>query len=70
MSRRAKLTEAEWRLVFTYRCKSKRGETITKDERALVGRAYREDEKRYAAMDPDVFDATVPFGSTARWRRS
>lgn len=69
MPRRQKLTDAEWRDVFRLRCKSKRGETLSKDERALVDRAYKEDEERYAAMEADVFDATVPFGSAARWKR-
>ena len=63
------LTEAEWGRVFAARCKSKRGEAITEDERALVDRAYVADYDRYASLDADVFDATVPFGSSARWRR-
>lgn len=28
------------------------------------------DEERYGAMDPDLFDATVPAGSVARWPRN
>lgn len=63
------LTEDEWRQVFQLRCKSKRGESLSKEERRLVDDAWKSDEKRYSAMEPDVFDATVPFGSAARWKR-
>lgn len=70
MTRRAdKLTEAQWSEVFHLRCRSKRGETLTADELALAERAWKEDRKRYAVMDGDVFEATVPFGSAARWPR-
>lgn len=64
-----RLTEDDWRKVFEYRCRSKRGQRLFDDEKALVDAAYRQDRKRYAAMEPDVFDATVPFGSAARARR-
>jgi hypothetical protein len=64
-----KLTEAEWADVFKARCRSKRGERLSDEERALVDAAFESDEERYAAMEPDVFDATVPFGSMARARR-
>jgi hypothetical protein len=64
-----KLTETEWAKVFEARCRSKRGERLTDEERALVDRAFDTDQKRYGAMEPDVFDATVPFGSTVRARR-
>jgi hypothetical protein len=67
--KRKKLTEADWAKVFAMRCKGKRGEALTKEERALVDAAFNEDEARYGAMEPDVFDATVPFGSNVRWRR-
>jgi hypothetical protein len=60
------LTEAEWSRVFTARCKSKRGEQLSDEERALVDAAFISDRKRYAALEPDVFDATVPAGSVAR----
>jgi hypothetical protein len=38
-------------------------------ESRLVERAYREDRDRYGKMEADVFDASVPLGSSARWRR-
>lgn len=64
------LTESEWTKVFALRCRSKRGEHLSDEDRSLVDAAFASDEKRYAEMEPDVFDATVPFGSTARTRRS
>lgn len=64
-----RLTEDDWRKVFEYRCRSKRGQLLSDEERALVDAAYTQNRKRYAAMEPDVFDATVPFGSRARARR-
>lgn len=69
MAKKRKLTEDEWRRVFQFRCKSKRGETLSKEERKLVDEAYASDKKRYGKMEPDVFDATVPFGSNVRWKR-
>ena len=67
--REKKLTEEEWHKIFELRCRSKRGQRLFPEEQALVDAAYRQDLKRYAAMEPDVFDATVPFGSQARFRR-
>lgn len=69
MSRRKKLTEMQWSEVFQLRCKSRSGGRFSLDECMLIDAAYREDEKRYGAMDPDVFDTTVPFGSNVRARR-
>lgn len=63
------LTDEDWLKVFELRCKSKRGERLSGAEQRLVERAFRADETRYAALEPDVFDATVPFGSNVRWRR-
>lgn len=65
-----KLTDDSWEKVFLIRCRSKRGESITKSELALCSRARHEDPTRYKAMSSDVFDATVPFGSTAKMKRS
>jgi len=63
------LTEADWRDVFTARCRSKRGERLSDAERALLDAAFASDRNRYVEVELDVFDATVPFGSTARARR-
>lgn len=62
------LTEAEWQRVFQLRCKSKSGHTLTNAEYRLVTRAHQSDPKRYHAMEADVFNATVPFGSTSRYK--
>lgn len=67
--KKRKLTDAEWLKVFQLRCRSKQGQEISKEDRALVDAAFNEDPERYGALEPEVFDATVPFGSTARWRR-
>jgi len=64
---RKSLSEADWARVFRIRCAVKQGQHISDGERALFVRAS--DPERYAAMDADVFDATVPLGSTARARR-
>jgi hypothetical protein len=69
MAKRKKLTEAEWAKVFAARCKSKQGQAVTPEERKLLDAAYETDPKRYGALDADVFDATVPFGSHARYKR-
>jgi len=69
MARRKKLSGAEWSHVFQLRCKSKSGGTLSASERALVEAAYQEDETRYGDMEIDVFNATVPFGSSVRRRR-
>jgi len=66
--RRGKLTELQWENVFRARCLSKRGLPLTEDQQALVNAAYREDRKRYAAMEARVFNETVPFGSTVRMK--
>ena len=67
MSKR-QLTEAEWSAVFAARCQSKQGRPISPTERTLCDAAFKSDKERYIAMAADVFDATVPFGSTARYR--
>lgn len=69
-AKKSTLSESEWRDVFRARCRSKRGERLTDEERAIVEAAFASDEKRYAEMELDVFDATVPFGSGARAKRS
>lgn len=69
MTKKTKLTEQEWRRVFELRCRLKRGESLSSEERALTDAAFAEDVDRYSAMEGAVFDATVPFGSSVRWRR-
>ena len=64
-----KLTVSEWGMVFQLRCRSKQGQEISEEDHALVDAAFHEDPERYSELEADVFDATVPFGSVARWRR-
>jgi hypothetical protein len=66
--RKVKLTEQEWQEVFRARCRSKEARASQADH-DLCNRAWKEDLKRYGAMEPDVFDATVPFGSSVRAKR-
>lgn len=68
MSDKPKLTGGDWLKVFEIRCKSKRGIPLNIVERKLVDAAYESDKKRYSALDKDVFNATVPAGSTRRWK--
>lgn len=68
MKKNTKLTEAEWSEVFRLRCRSKRGESLSPEERKLIERAWKTDRKRYGSMDADVFNATVPFGSSVRMK--
>jgi hypothetical protein len=60
------LGEDDWPRVFELRCRSKRGQRLSRSEAALVEAAYRADPGRYAAMEGAVFDASVPFGSQVR----
>ena len=69
MMKPKKLTEEDWRRVFQIRCRSKQGQLITSAERKFCEKAFQEDFDRYSAMDADVFDATVPFGSNVKYKR-
>jgi hypothetical protein len=66
MARPKKLTEEQWRRVFQLRCRSKQGQDVSQEDLALVYAAFHEDLERYSAMEVDVFNATVPFGSSVR----
>lgn len=70
MKKKIKLTESEWISVFSIRCRSKSGQHVSPSEHDLCTRAIADDSKRYGDMDADVFDATAPFGSTARFPRA
>jgi len=52
--------------VFQLRCRSKQGQDVSQEDLALVYAAFHEDLERYSAMEVDVFNATVPFGSSVR----
>lgn len=66
LAKKCSLTEEEWVLVFELRCRSKNGLPPSDDERALLERAFSLDPERYSAMNADVFEATRPFGSSAK----
>ncbi|HEY8309997.1 MAG TPA: hypothetical protein VIG47_05540 [Gemmatimonadaceae bacterium] len=62
----SKLTEEQWNEVFAARCQSKQGKKLYHEQLALISLAYAEDPERYKAMEKDVFNATVPFGSDTK----
>jgi hypothetical protein len=64
-----KLTDESWRKVFSIRCRLKQGQSVPPADLKLCERARREDLDRYGALEADVFDATVPFGSTTKAKR-
>jgi hypothetical protein len=57
-----------WERVFQIKCKSKNGQTLTDEERGLIEEAFQTDPRRYRDLEGEVFNATVPFGSSARWK--
>jgi hypothetical protein len=57
------LTEMDWEKVFRLRCRSKKGEELSREDYDFCVMAYKEDPKRYSAMDKEVFNATKPFGA-------
>ena len=63
-----KLTEEDWTRVFATRCRSKQGAPLSEEDRALCATAFESDGARYSEMARVVFNATVPFGSTTRWK--
>ena len=62
------LTEQEWLRVFEVRCRAKQGQTLSEADMQLLNVALNDNRERYIKMDPEVFNATVPFGSTARMK--
>jgi hypothetical protein len=56
-------TDLDWEKVFDLRCRSKRGEHLSENDRALLSVAYVADPARYASLNNDIFTATAPFGS-------
>lgn len=55
--------------MFDIRCATKQGQAVSDADRQLVERAWASDSARYAAMNADVFNATVPVGSNARYQK-
>ena len=64
-----KLTDEQWSRVYQLRCRAKQGQHLAPDDLAFLEVAFKEDGTRYGAMDVDVFNATVPFGSAVRRKR-
>ncbi len=60
------MTDAEWEAVFRLRCRSKRGERLSRDDQARCEAAYAVDPARYAAMNDSIFNETAPFGAKVR----
>lgn len=65
----AKLTEEEWRLVFSLRCRSKMGLGLSEEGLSLCQRARESDRDRYVSMDREIFEETAPAGSCVRGRQ-
>lgn len=61
--RAAPLTDRDWERVFALRCRSKRGEYVSDEDRALLVAAHAADPDRYAGLNDDIFRATAPFGA-------
>jgi hypothetical protein len=49
--------------VFIIRCKSKRGEFVSVEESKFTEQAWRDYPEDYAAMSPEIFQATKPIGA-------
>lgn len=69
MGKRKQLTDEDWSKVYEIRLRSKRGQPVSPTELALCMSAMKQDRERYKKLSDDVFDATVPFGSSARAKR-
>jgi hypothetical protein len=62
------LTEQEWAEVFRVRCRSKQGHRLNDEEFSILTAAWKSDPNRYKGLDKEVFEATLPAGSSAKWR--
>lgn len=62
------LTESDWARVLRIRIKSKRGESLSDEDRTLITAAHKSDPNRYKAFDREIFEATLPAGSSVKWR--
>lgn len=69
MKKKLILTDAQWREVFRIRCLSKRGLGLSSEDRNLIDAAWKSDPVRYEAMSTDVFNETVPFGSSLQLKK-
>ena len=62
--------EVDWNEVFNLRCRAKRGEHLSPEEHASCTAAWKADPGRYSATEANVFNATLPFGSTRRMKET
>lgn len=54
----------DWTRVMQIRCKSKRGEAMTDEERDIIDLALNDDPGRYSEMTKEVIARTLPFGAS------
>ena len=52
------------RKLFDIRCRSKRGEYLSEEERKLISLCWSRWPEDYRAMEAEVFEETKPFGAT------
>jgi hypothetical protein len=52
--------------LFKIRCAGKRWEYVSKEDHRFCAAMFKKYPKEYGEMEVDVFNATVPFGSTVR----
>ena len=54
------------RRCFRVRCRSKRGERLSSEDIEFVARMFDTYPDWYTALEVNVFNATVPYGSNVR----
>lgn len=57
------MTQAERERLFDLRCRSKRGEYLSPEDVSFLESMWKQFPEQYSAMQPEVFEATKPFGS-------
>jgi hypothetical protein len=51
---------------FDLRCRAKRGEALYPADREFVEKMFHDFPDWYGATEPEVFNRTIPFGSSRR----
>lgn len=59
-------TPEDARRCFRIRCRSKRGETMSREDSKFCTQMYKKFTEWYGAIEANIFNATVPFGSQAK----
>ena len=57
------MKEEDKKKTFKLKCKSKRGEQLTKKEAKYLQKMFAEYPNEYSDMESEVFQETKPFGS-------